>query len=88
MSYHMLSVRDRLEGTGFSRLQRLALNSRSSAPTKYEIILKKSSVTSSTQGGVMMQVRKKSLENLGKSEEWGNALCGVSGAPANADGNA
>lgn len=34
VSYHMLSVGDRLEGTGFSRLQRLALCFRNSIPKK------------------------------------------------------
>ena len=85
----MLSVGDRLEGTGFSRLQRLALRSRNSIPKKYEIILKNYFVTGSTRGGAMMQVRKKILGKSGKfSEEGGTAVCGVSGASANADSTA
>lgn len=40
MSYHILSVRDRLqERAGFSRLQRLALHARKFTQTKYETIL-------------------------------------------------
>ena len=65
----MFSVRDRLEeGTGFSRLQRLALHSRKFAEAKYTIIQENGFPVVSTQGRAVIQVRERISKNLGNFE--------------------
>ena len=62
MSYHMVSVRDRPGGTGFSRLQRLARHARNSARGKYKIVQENSLFVASARYKVVVQVRERNVE--------------------------